>query len=142
MKKKRWKKVLIIIAALVVAGAGYGYYLYNKKPADVRNLSAKFEVTASALVAEFVADENAANVKYLDKVVSVKGKVAEVSTDTTGKATVFLETGDPMAAVTCSFYDDEAASAKALTIGAEVTIKGKCTGKLADVVLNKCSIEN
>jgi RecG-like helicase len=142
MKNKRWKKILTIIAVLVLAVGGYGYYLYNKKPADVRKQSSKFEVTATALVTEFSTDENAANRKYLDRVISVKGRVSEVSTDTTGKATVFLETGDPMSAVTCSFYDEEAASAKALNKGTEVTIKGKCTGKLADVVLNKCSIQN
>jgi hypothetical protein len=45
-----------------------------------------------------------------------------------------------MAAITCSFYNEEMAAVKKLTTGAEVVIKGKCTGKLMDVVLNNCSI--
>jgi RecG-like helicase len=138
---KNWKKILLALFVLGAAGAGYGYYMYNKKPADIRTITANFELTAAALVADYNKDENAANLKYLDKVIDVKGKVAEVKVDNaTGQATVILDSGDPMAAVTCSFYNDEAASVKSIAQGAEVVIKGKCTGKLMDVVLNKCSI--
>jgi hypothetical protein len=45
-----------------------------------------------------------------------------------------------MAAVTCSFYSEEAGNIKKINPGDEVTVKGKCTGKLMDVVLNKCSL--
>jgi len=138
---KNWKKVLLALIVLGAAAAGYGYYMYNKKPADIRTVAANFEISAAALVADYTKDETAANLKYLDKVIDVKGKVAEVKIDsTTGQATVILDSGDPMAAVTCSFYNDEAASIKMLAPGTEVVIKGKCTGKLMDVVLNKCSI--
>ncbi len=139
---KPWKKLLLGVLILALAGAGYGIYLFNKKPADVRKLSADYELTAEALLADFNKDETAANAKYLDKVIAVKGKVAEVKLDpATGQGTVILDSGDPMAAITCSFYDEETAAVKLLSPGAAVVIKGKCTGKLMDVVLNKCSIE-
>ncbi|CAN5873449.1 hypothetical protein BH11BAC4_BH11BAC4_05920 [soil metagenome] len=137
---KKLKKILLGMLITAIAGTGYGFYLFNKKPADVRKLTANYELTAATIVAEFNADETAANARYLDKVISTKGIVADVKVDTTGQATVFLDSGDPMAMVTCSFYSEEAVSAKNLQKGTEVTIKGKCTGKLMDVVLNKCSI--
>jgi hypothetical protein len=135
-KKLVWLVLLIAGAAALI----YGYFLYNQEPADVRQLKADIQVSASELVAAFSADENAANTQYLDKVIDVTGNVASVSVDSSGAATVFLETGDPMSAVTCSFYKEEAASVSALTPGREVTIKGICTGKLSDVVLNRCSL--
>lgn len=139
---KRWKKILLGLILVASVAAGYGFYLYNKKPADVRTLTADYTLTASALLADFNKDEAAANVKYLDKVLAVKGIVTEVKLDpVSGQATVTLDSGDPMAAVTCSFYNDEAASLKTIVQGASVVIKGNCTGKLMDVVLNKCSLE-
>lgn len=139
---KKWKKILVAFLLIVIAAASYGYYLYHKKPVDVRKQAASFELTAAALLADFNKDETAANLKYLDKIIGVKGKVTEVKLDpATGQATVILDSGDPMAAVTCSFYNEEVASVKSLIPGTQVIIKGKCTGKLMDVVLNKCSIE-
>lgn len=137
---KKIKRNLMILLALVLACACYGFYMYKKKPADIRKEAAAFETTAVNLLAEFNADEPAANKKYIDKVIAVKGKVSDVKTDSNGQSTVFLDSGDLMAAVTCSFYQEEAAAAKALHQGDQITIKGKCTGKLMDVVLNKCSI--
>lgn len=139
---KKWKKIVVVMLLVAVAAAGYGFYLYHKKPADVRTLKADYELPAATLVADFNKNETDANHKYLDKVLAVKGKISEIKIDpATGQATVTLDTGDPMAAVTCSFYNEEAASVKKLVQGAEVVVKGKCTGKLMDVVLNKCSIE-
>jgi len=130
-----------MLLLLVTACAGYGFYMYTKKPADIRKADALYQTSAPGLLAEFNKDELAANKKYIDQVIAVKGKVADVKTDATGQATVFLDSGDLMASVTCSFYAEESPAAKSLHQGQEVTIKGKCTGKLMDVVLNKCSID-
>lgn len=139
---KKWKKILFSLAAIGFIGVGFGFYLYTKKPADVRYLAANYQLSTNALLADFNKDETAANLKYLDKVIAVKGKIKEIKIEqATGQATVVLDSGDPMAAVTCSFYNEELASVKQLTEGTEITIKGKCTGKLMDVVLNKCSVE-
>ncbi len=137
---KKIKGYLLVLTAVALACAGYGFYLYKKKPADIRKEVPAYEVSASGLLAEFNSDEPAANKKYIDRVIAVKGKVTDIKTDGTGQATVFLDSGDLMSAVTCSFYQEEASAVKILHNGDEVTIKGKCTGKLMDVVLNKCSI--
>lgn len=137
---KRWKKMLISLLLLVLVAAGYGFYLYYKKPPDVRKLDAQFTLNAADLVNEFNHDENAANKKYVDKIIAVKGSISDIQVDTSGQATVFLESGDPMSAVTCSFYQGEANTVKQLQKGMQATIKGNCTGKLSDVILNKCSI--
>ncbi len=140
--KKHLKKILYGLMLMTFTAAGYGFYLFNKKPADIRTVPYKYELTASKLVDDFNKDETAAGKKYVDKVIAVKGKVSEVKLEpSTGHASVILDSGDPMAAVTCSFYDDEAGSLKEIKQGEAIVVKGRCTGKLMDVVLNKCSIE-
>lgn len=138
---KTWKKVLIGFSLIAFFGAATGYYLYNKKPIDIRTLHPDLSVTATSLIEEFNSDEAKANLKYLDKVIGVKGIVSEIKIDSsTGQASVILDSGDPLSAVTCSFYNDEIGAVQKLAKGTLVIIKGKCTGKLMDVVLNDCSI--
>ena len=141
MNMPTWKKILIGFSLIAFLGVAAGYYLYNKKPADVRRLQPDLSVTANFLIVAFNSDEAAANLKYLDKVIAVKGIIADIKIDSsTGQASVILDSGDPLSAVTCSFYNDEIGAVQKLSMGTEVVIKGKCTGKLMDVVLNNCSI--
>lgn len=139
---KKWKLITLLVLMAGIAGAGYVFYLYKKKPADIRKSAADYNVTAVALMKEFNQNETSANSKYMSKVIAVKGSIQDLKIDpSTGHATVILNTGDPIAAITCSFYDTEAADLKNLKSGAVVIVKGQYTGKLMDVVLNKCSIE-
>ncbi|WP_018627029.1 OB-fold protein [Niabella aurantiaca] len=137
---KKAKRILLLLLVIALLGAGYAYYQYTRQPPDVKTEAAEIKTEAGELVAAFNNDEAAANKIYVEKIISVTGKIADIKIDPTGQATVFLESGDPMASVTCSFYDTEAAAVKNLATGRQVTIKGVCTGKLMDVVLNKCSI--
>ena len=136
---RTWKKIVTGMIILALAGAGYGWFLYHKPPPDVREQKPGIEITAADLVKAFQQDETAANTKYVDKVLMVSGTVTGMQTDSSGQATVSLQTNDPMAAVTCSFYQDDA-GVKKIKAGSPVRIKGICTGMLMDVVLNKCSL--
>lgn len=71
--------------------------------------------------------------------ITVEGIVASIE-DENGDLTVFLEAGDPLTGVTCSFYPEEHNEVKMLQPGNKVRIKGECTGKLTDIVLNHCSL--
>ena len=133
------KPIWALLLLVVIAAACLALYYYYKKPPDIRKAAAHYETTAPALLADFNQNESTANAKYLDKVVIVEGVISNIDVEG-GNPTVFLETGDPMAAVTCSFYNTESAALKNLKVGTTIKIKGVCTGMLTDVVLNKCSI--
>jgi len=136
---RTWKKILTGVIMLALAAAGYGWFLYQKPPPDIRKEKGGIEVTAIDLLKAFQQDELAGNAKYVDKVLIVSGTVNNIQTDSSGQATVSLQTNDLLAAVTCSFYQDEE-SVKKIKTGSPVRIKGVCTGMLTDVVLNKCSL--
>jgi hypothetical protein len=136
---RSWKKIVAGGIILALAGVGYGWYAYQKAPPDIRDQKAGIEITAIDLLKAFQQDEMAGNAKYVDKVLIVAGKVTDVQTDSSGQATVSLQTNDLLAAVTCSFYQDDE-GVKKIKAGSSVRIKGICTGMLTDVVLNKCSL--
>lgn len=136
---RSWKKIVTAILILAMAGGSYGWYQYQKAPPDIRKEKSGVEITAVELLKEFQQNETAANTKYVDKVLVVTGQVTGVQTDSTGQATVFLQTNDLLSAVTCSFYKDDEGIKKIKT-GSAARIKGVCTGMLTDVVLNKCSL--
>jgi hypothetical protein len=137
---RKLKKIMILISALFLAAIAYGWYMYNKKPADTRQQTALTAINAVDLVKKYQQDEAAANKLYVDKLIIVSGRVSNAQIDADGHATVFLDTGDPLAAVTCSFYNEEAQAIKNMSTGAAVRVKGICTGILTDVILNKCSL--
>ncbi|OQP63874.1 hypothetical protein A3860_23350 [Niastella vici] len=137
---RRWKKIVAAIAVVLLAGASYGWYLYNKKPADTRKQTPTTAIVAADLVKSFQQNETAANSRYVDKLILVSGKVSGNNIDKDGHATVFLDTGDPLAAVTCSFYNEEAETVKRIPVGSAIRVKGICTGILTDVILNRCSL--
>lgn len=137
---RKWKKIIAAIIVMLLAGASYGWFLYNKKPADTRHQAALAEISAVDLVKAYQKDEAAANRQYVDRLIIVSGKVSGAQVDADGHATVFIGTGDPLASVTCSFYNDEAKAVKEMPSGSPVRIKGICTGLLTDVILNRCSL--
>lgn len=128
--------VIVIIVVLVVA---WGLYLYNKPHTDVKDIQASVTTTAADFYNEFQQDENAANKKYLDKVVAVKGVVAQVEkSDTT--MNILLRAGDEMGGVNCSISKNGINTLFVHT-NDSVTIKGRCAGFLLDVSLVDCVIE-
>jgi hypothetical protein len=135
-----WKKIIGSAFVLGLIGAAFGYYYYTKKVPSTKDIKANFTVSAADLIAEFDKDETAATTKYNGKIVSVKGNVVGVeATDST--CAVTIGSADNLGNVRCDFSKEFIAEGKALKENDAVTIKGKCNGKLLDVVLNVCTKE-
>jgi hypothetical protein len=134
------KKLLMFGIVAAVIGGGVGYYMWNKPHAEIGEPN--FTTTATELSAEFVADETKATEKYvgsMDKmiVVKVSGTIADVKNDTSG-VSIELETGDPMNGVSCVLDKFTKQAKTDFKVGETVTLKGICTGKLTDVVIDRC----
>jgi hypothetical protein len=131
------KKILVLVCVTVLIGGLYAICLFNKKPLDTRTESPDYEVSASQLVAAFLDDEEKSTQKFADKILLISGKVTEVDPSS---ATIFLESDDPITGVACNIYTDDSIQFIKIKKGDWVRIKGKCTGKLTDVVINNGSI--
>ncbi len=127
------KKIFAVLAILAVIGGCIGYYMYNKPADKMESLKVDESLSAEQLFASYEADEMAANKRFLDKIIVVKGKVAKTKKDEE-KATILLDTGDILANIMCQMENIEG---NLPAEGSIVSIKGLCTGYLTDVVLIK-----
>ncbi len=133
-------KIAAAVLAILTIAAAYGLYRYNEPPADTREEAADIQITAVELARAFNRDEEVANRNYVDKVLLVTGKFTRIEYDPSGVATLYLDSGNPLDFVICSFYKEETPALKNIAPGTMVRVKGICSGKLMDVVLNKCSM--
>lgn len=138
-KTTRMKKALLIIVILVVVAGGYGIYLFNMRPPDIRKKSPDYELTVDSLVSKFEKDEDATTKAMAGKVILVSGKVVGIKLQGM-EPSVMLGSADPLVGVTCTFYPEEKPNLESITVGMMIRVKGKCTGKLIDVVMNNCSL--
>jgi tRNA_anti-like len=129
------KKVIYTIIALAIIGGAYGYYQWNRPVASNVDKTAEMTITATDLEAAYTANEADANTKYNDKLVQVSGVVSKIENEA-GKTSIYLNTNNPMAAVICEL--ENGSDVSNIKDGDNVSIKGKPTGILSDVVMVQC----
>lgn len=131
------KRIFIPLLALVLIGGAIGFYLYNKPVESLDHKKPDVVTTADEILADYESDEQAANAKYLGKVVEVSGKVSEVSTEGE-KNKVIFETSNPISLVITEL--DEGNSVEGIEPGEHATVKGMCSGYLSDVILVRATV--
>jgi len=130
------KKILIGVLVLALAGGAYGYYLWNMPHENMDRAKADFSIDAAQLFSEYNTDQTAADAKYLDKTIAVKGKVKEVNKDE-GPVKIILDTGSDFSVV-CTLDELSKHPRTDFNVGETITFKGKCTGFNLDVQLERC----
>lgn len=144
--KKNLKIIIPLILLIAVAGAWYAYKEYNRKPASMENTKADFATNTATLIAAFEENEAKANLQYLDKVVEVEGAIRSVNPDEAGLYTVTLGDDGSLSSVRCSVDSVFSERASELQPGGSITVRGVCTGFMADpllgsdVTLVRCAI--
>ena len=139
-KKNPWRKRLLIGGfAMVVLMAGVYWYYATEKYADTKDVKADFSVEALAFIREFQQDNNAANAKYSDKIIDVRGMVSEVEAVDTTYNIKFVDTTSGSYAI-FAFQQQHIDEAKTVKVGDQVTIKGSCSGGIYSDILEATSI--
>jgi len=131
---KKLKIFLIIIGTLILAGIIAGpkikdYMVNNLGKRDLQSEEAAFTLKTKDILAEFTANEAAANKKYLEKPVVISGVITSVN----GKEVIIDEV------VICGFTTADAS----LKPGQTVSIKGRVIGYddlMGGVNMDQCSI--
>lgn len=135
------KKIIIGILVFAIIGAFVAYKMYNKPHVNVAAASADISLTADEILNDFSSDENAANLKYLEKIIAVKGVVSEINIEKE-KGIITLKTNDDFGSVLCHLSDEATKKLNLLKEGQAIIVKGICTGFLMDVILVKCEFVN
>lgn len=131
MKRSR---IILIIAGIAFLIGGIVIYRMWNKPHRTAEDETGIAMSTDSLVASYNADEKAADAKYLNKAIAVKGAVAKVDKNQDGQTTVLFASADPMGSVFCTMRDKDAH----VDSGAVVTLKGFCSGHTMDVLITDC----
>lgn len=123
MKSKSKKIIITILAILALAGAGIGYYMYQKGPLDVKSAKG-ISVSATELYKIYSVDSVKAGQEFTGRVLEVTGTVIDVSENTQQQQVVLLETGVDGAHVNCTLEEKSAGIAR----GQLLQIKGLASG--------------
>ncbi len=108
--------------------------------ASFENKDADYSMDISQLSNAFEQNEAEANKLYLGKVIEVSGEILEVFRDEDNSWVALLAAAGEDAPLVMSTFDSNVSDKSQLGIGKNITVKGQCTGKLMEVVLNKASI--
>ena len=131
---KSFKTIVLFFTILAVAAAAYGwFFLWNKPQVSVIKTEG-IKIEAATLFDEYSSNEQAANKKYLEKILEVSGEVTSVTKNAEGLTVVLLQTSDPMFGINCTIEQKDAQVKE----GDKIILKGICTGYLTDVVLIRC----
>ena len=130
MKKRKVIRIIAIIGiAGLLTGGGIGLFMFYKPHRDVQSAKADYILTSSQIVAEYLADNQAANQKYLaadgdSKILEISGEVKEISENFNGQKVVLLNGGKDMAGVSAIFTAETNDNLNGIMLGQDITVKG------------------
>lgn len=140
---KPFKKYLIFAVALLIVLAGfYAYKEYNRKAADLSTVNADEIINVTDLIHQFETDEAAATKKFAGKTLLVTGNITEIENQQDTLYNIFLGDETAIYKVSCLMDIRKKDAFKNISVGKQISIKGICTGFLADVEMNHCVIVN
>jgi len=132
---KGYKKWLIALFVLLLAGGAVIWWVFNLKYADTADVKADYTVNAVDFIKEFRTDMAAANKKYSEKIIIVNGTVSEIEMADTTANIKMIDTTANDAYVIFAFQQQHVAEAKAMRKGDKVSIKGSCSNGLFSDIL-------
>lgn len=136
------KRLVWSVFIIALIGILSGYYLWNKPHEEIGK--PQFTITAELLAKEFSDNEEEASKKYIGTnnkpiVTEISGSVQDVLSDTSG-ISISFDTGDPLNGVSCALDKFTKQIRTEFKSGDKVKLKGLITGKLTDIVVDRCVI--
>lgn len=139
--KTRNFKILLIGLILIIISLYFIINLYNKPFIDIEKSNPKIEITALEILNDYQADERLANEKYVDNLIQIKGEVADIKYEN-GTSVITLKGENDFSNIICRMLPEANLEVLKLKKGAQIMVKGVCTGYLLDVVMVRCVLTN
>lgn len=142
MTKRRL--IVGVVGALLVAAGASGWYYVRRPPARAGDYEPVATTNARALHAAFLADEAAANARYVGRhrqAIRVDGVIGSIRVGPTAATMVTLETDHEEGRVLCEFLPEDAPVG--WQVGMAVQVQCICVGLtelIPDVILMRCVV--
>jgi len=107
----------------------------------VQSQAPSYTLSANQLYNEYNSNEVAADSKYKGKIVIVTGTIQDIGKDIMDDAYIVIGGGGFLDGVQCTFTKGEQSTVARLSMGQQVRVKGEVTGKMGNVLVNKCSLQ-
>lgn len=133
-KKLLWSGLILIVALALVY-----FYVATEKFSDTKDRKSAFTVNAIDFIREFEQSDSAANAKYVDKIVTLTGRVSEIEAADTTLNLKFIDTTTG-SYVIFAFQKQHLSEAKTVKVGDSVSVKGSCSGGVYSEILGVESI--
>jgi hypothetical protein len=130
------KIAALVLLIVLIGGGAFGFYLFNKKQADLSSAAPDFVLNSDELQKAFETDEQGATARYTGKIIETAGEVISIIGSENGTLTVTLQTQSDLSKVICTFMSGK--DSAEFELGKQATIRGECSGFLMDVLLNNC----
>ena len=130
-------EIYALIFILAVLAIGYAAFL-NVPQDSTAGKEAVMQLGATSLFAEYEKNEKKADKKFIGKIMDIEGQIMGLEKDEAGKGVVILDSGNGMDGIMCTLENSETSKMSGLKEGQNIKIRGKCAGKMMDVVFNKC----
>lgn len=131
-RTKLTRMILLLVLVTTAIGAGYAYKEYNRKRPSAANMNADFSDDIGTFTKAFTTNLEAANKKYLNKIISIKSVVHGIEKDELGLYTIIFRDSISNTSIRCLM--DSAFNQQAATIQPtmQVQLNGTCTGYQPD----------
>lgn len=149
--KRWWVWALGIIVLFIIIGAASGGgsdSSSNTKDSasgaasqsQAEPATAAIKVDAKKLNADYEANEVSADNQYKGEIIEVSGTIKDIGKDILDNPYVSFENGNNIFGVQCMFDKSDATALASLSKAQKITLTGKVSGKLGNVIINDCKI--
>jgi hypothetical protein len=135
------KKKYVILGGIIVLGllVLWGYHLFNKPHASAASEQSQETIAAGALYKQFLRDEHAADLRYVGKVLEVRGVFSEMTRNGALRI-LLLSPQKEGGGISCQLFSPSQDLVNPPKKGDSIVVKGRCTGYLMDVNLVDCVV--
>jgi len=130
---KKFLKVLLVLLIIFIIGM---IIFFNLPKSNIKKKDAAFTMNTQMIYNAFNKNENAANKKYLGKVLEIEGKIIDKSLDRRDAGVIRLSQSKN-SEVMVSLTNDQTSKLNNYKVGDVIKVKAKCNGFIQEVVFDK-----
>jgi len=135
---------IMLLGVFFVLALASGEEETEKEVVEKLETEEAIQISSTQIYKDYDDNEVAADNKYKDKVVEVKGKIIDISKDYSDDIVIklngLIDNEYEIVGVSCTFSKSHNSEAASLSKGQIITIRGKCDGKLMGPDISGCSL--
>jgi hypothetical protein len=135
------KHIVSLVILLVFGILAVGSLDTDTDTQKVSTQTPSYTLSAHQLYSDYNSNEVAADSKYKGEVVIVTGTIQDIGKDIMDNAYIVIGGGGFLDGVQCTFTSGQQSSVASLSKGQKVKVKGEVSGKMGNVLVNKCSLQ-